>query len=346
MHCDLHAVLPVEAGVRSGIPSRKYAPRRCAGMTIASFLGKMCEQTVHRNARENPKSLGIKPTVDFVFKKVFGSPENVSVLIGLLNAILKRPHPIVHVKILNPFSYKDFEDEKLIVLDIRARDSAGRWLNIEMQVTIFAGLLQRLVYYASSMYVVQLESGDDYADLRCAISICLLNKLLFHEDTAPHHRFRMCAPEHGLEITDSIEVHTLELTKYNLQETTISTAPAIEQWAFFFLYADRYEPERLRELLPGVEFQQAISVVEAIAGKTEDRMMYDQRLKAQRDYQWGLDSARQQGMEIGETVGKIQLLQELLGDELTPSPNLRNLAIGDLSAILADLQQRLRSRES
>jgi hypothetical protein len=38
--------------------------------------------------------LGIKPTVDFVFKKVFGSPENISVLIGLLNAILKLAHPI------------------------------------------------------------------------------------------------------------------------------------------------------------------------------------------------------------------------------------------------------------
>jgi hypothetical protein len=52
--------------------------------------------------------LGIKPTVDFVFKKVFGSPENVSVLIRLLNAILKLAHPIVHVQILNPFSYKEF----------------------------------------------------------------------------------------------------------------------------------------------------------------------------------------------------------------------------------------------
>ncbi len=68
--------------------------------------------------------LGIKPTVDFVFKKVFGSPENVSVLIRLLNAILKLAHPIVHVQILNPFSYKEFADDKLIVLVIRARDSA------------------------------------------------------------------------------------------------------------------------------------------------------------------------------------------------------------------------------
>jgi hypothetical protein len=32
-------------------------------------------------------------------------------------------------------------------------------------------------------------------------------------------------------------------------------------------------------------------------------MMYDQRLKAQRDYQWGLDSARQEGMEKGMEKG-------------------------------------------
>ncbi len=305
--------------------------------------------------------LGIKPTVDFVFKKVFGSPENVPVLIGLLNAILKLAHPIVHAEILNPFSYQEFADDKLVVLDIRARDSAGRWLNIEMQVTVFAGLLQRLVYYACTMYVEQLEPGQSYADLRSAVSICLLNKRLFREDTIPHHRFRLADPEHGMEVSDSIEVHTVELTKYNLQEETISSAPAIEQWAFFFLFADGYEPERLRALLPGVEFQQAISVVEAIAAKTEDRMMYDQRLKAQRDYQWGLDSARQEGrqegmeeglekgiekgIEKGELLGKIQVLQQLLGEEPSSTASLRERTISELSTLLADLQQRLRSRE-
>jgi len=98
--------------------------------------------------------------------------------------------------------------------------------------------------------------------------------------------------------------------------------------------------------------------------------MYDQRLKAQRDYQWGLNSARQEGleeglekgrekgreeglekgreegMEKGEVVGKIQLLQELLGDELTSAADLRKLAIDELSTMLGELQQRLRSRES
>ena len=72
-------------------------------------------------------------------------------------------------------------------------------------------------------------------------------------DFVSHHRFRLVDPEHGMEIPDFIEVHTVELTEYNLEEATISSAPEIEQWAFFFLFADRYEPERLRESLPGIE---------------------------------------------------------------------------------------------
>ncbi len=83
-------------------------------------------------------------------------------------------------------------------------------------------------------------------------------------------------------------------------------------------------------------------------------MIYDQRLKAQRDYQWGLDSAREQGRQEGrqegrkegELLGKIRILQELLGDEPTFPEDLDERTVGELSEILADLQQRLRSRES
>ena len=178
--------------------------------------------------------LGIKPTIDFVFKKLFGSPENVGILIGLLNAILKLPRPIEHVEIVNPFSYQEFADDKLIVLDIRARDIAGRWLNIEMQVSPVAGLLKRMVYYVCTMYADQLEAGEDYVALRPSISICLLGHVLFRDDSVPHHRFSLVDPEHECEIPDSIEVHTVEFPKYNLSEDTVSDATEIEQWAFSF----------------------------------------------------------------------------------------------------------------
>jgi predicted transposase/invertase (TIGR01784 family) len=82
-------------------------------------------------------ALGIRPTIDFAFKKIFGSPENSQALIGLLNAILQLPQPILEVTILNPFNYQEFADGKLIVLDIRCRDAARRSLNVEIQVAGF-----------------------------------------------------------------------------------------------------------------------------------------------------------------------------------------------------------------
>ena len=52
--------------------------------------------------------IGVKPTVDFAFKKIFGSPENAVSLIGLLNAILDLRHPITDVEILNAFNRQEF----------------------------------------------------------------------------------------------------------------------------------------------------------------------------------------------------------------------------------------------
>ena len=131
--------------------------------------------------------LGIKAYVDFAFKKIFGSPENSVALIGLLNAILELQSPITEVIILNPFSYQEFETAKLVVLDVKAKDSAGRIFNIEMQISIHPGLLQRLIFYASEMYTDQLSAGDDYTQLNTTISICLLTGNLFRDSDQSHH---------------------------------------------------------------------------------------------------------------------------------------------------------------
>ena len=152
----------------------------------------------------------------------------------------------------------------------------------------------------------------------------------------------------------------MELAKYNMSSGTLREASKIEPWAFFLSYADQCEPERLRELLGDVEFQQAITVIEAIAAKTEDRVMYDEREKAQRDYQWAMQGAREEGreeglergreegreegLERGSIAGRIQLLEQLLGEAESSIEDLRNLPMKELSARQVDLQQRLRSR--
>lgn len=298
--------------------------------------------------------LGIKPTVDFAFKKIFGSPQNSAALIGLLNAILALKHPIVSVEILNPFSYQEFADSRMIVLDVRCRDSSGRYLNVEMQVSVYPGLVERLTYYACSMHVDQLSTGGDYGSLSASISICLLRHVLFPSSIQAHHRFEMRDRESGRKLDNAIEVHTVELTKYNLSEETISQASKLEQWAFLLLRAQDYDAATLKRLLPGIEFETAIDTIEIISEKTKDKQMYDQREKAQRDYEWAISGARQEGeqegekkgLEKGNLTGKIQLLQELLGEKPIGASELQALSLEMLSAQLTILQQRLRDRQA
>lgn len=161
-------------------------------------------------------------------------------------------------------------------------------------------------------------------------------------------------------MAETVELHTVELAKYNVTEEGLAGATEIEKWVFFFINASGYEAERLRELLPGEGFERAISAAEAIAGRTEDRMMYDQREKAERDYRWAIESARREGVEkgreegvqiglekgreVGVLVGKIQLLEQLLGQVPTPTERLAGRSVEELDSLLAELQGRLRHR--
>ncbi|MFG0254932.1 MAG: Rpn family recombination-promoting nuclease/putative transposase, partial [Rhodopirellula sp. JB053] len=267
-------------------------------------------------------------------------------MIGLLNAILDLERPIASVEILNPFSYQEFSESKLVVLDVRCQDSEGRWLNVEMQVSVYAGLIERLVYYACGMYVDQLSKGGNYALAAPSISICLLNRILFSDSEQPHHRFQMLDRESGRELSNAIEVHTVELTKYHLDEGSISYASKLQQWAFLLLFAQDYDANTLRRLLTGIEFETAISTIEVILAKTEDKLMYDQREKAQRDYEWAISGAREEGREEGEQLGlakgklagKIQILQELLGEVPANDASLSSLSVDVLTNQLAELQ--------
>jgi len=101
--------------------------------------------------------------------------------------------------------------------------------------------------------------------------------------------------------------------------------------------------------------------------------MYDQREKAQRDYEWALSGAREEGerlglekgkslgleegerlglekgermgLEKGELAGKIQLLQELLGTVPSSIKELSACDTNELAVRLAELQQQLRDRQ-
>jgi len=159
--------------------------------------------------------LGIDPKVDFAFKRVFGSPDHTRITIHFLNAVLNLPRPITWVEILNPIQEKDFSEDKLVVLDVLAADADGRRFNIEMQTTLPIDLPKRLTYYNCLTYIRQLSAGEAYYQLRPAISICVLDRVLFSQAAQYHLSFRLRCDQRELVFSEDLVFHTLELPKYD-----------------------------------------------------------------------------------------------------------------------------------
>ena len=109
------------------------------------------------------------------------------------------------------------------------------------------------------------------------------------------------------------------------------------------------------QLLPGhqgEEWVRAIGVYVMSVNKDMNEAEYKQTLKSVFPTQFEpgsladrlLTQGREEGLERGKMAGKIQLIQELLGEEVAPDDILRDLDEIALANQLVELQQRLRAR--
>jgi predicted transposase/invertase (TIGR01784 family) len=299
-------------------------------------------------------AIGIDPTIDFAFKKLLGSPDHPAITLHFLNAILGGDPWITEVEILNPIQDKNFDGDKESILDVLARDDQGRLLNIEMQTTLPAELPERLAYYVSSLFVGQIGEGDSYQELRPAIGICVLDRILFRSEPQLHLDFRLRTGQTGASLTDHLQIHLLELPKYQLPGDNESITNPIEEWAFFFRQVQHLTAAEVAQRLGDGPFTEAAGVLEMIARNPKERSQYEARLKMQRDQESRLRAARDQGRAegeaegeargraVGELLGRIRLLHSLL--RLPEPSSLDSMSTESLTSIESDLQQRLRNR--
>ena len=113
----------------------------------------------------------ISPRIDLAFKKIFGVEENKDLLISLLNSIVSAEDQVVEVTLLNPYNAQNFKNDKLSILDIKAKSADGKQFNIEIQITDEADYDKRALYYWGKLYTEQLKTSDPYSLLAKTIGI-------------------------------------------------------------------------------------------------------------------------------------------------------------------------------
>jgi hypothetical protein len=135
-------------------------------------------------------------------------------------------------------------------------------------------------------------------------------------------------------------------------------ATPAERWAYFLQNAEKLTPAEIRRLFPDQQFFEAAGVLEMISKTPEHLLAYNARLKFQRDEAARMEQAtlegeargEARGVEIGETrgrqIGRISLLQELLGQRFWSAEEFAACDTAQLNAIADQLQQQLRARNS
>ena len=171
----------------------------------------------------------------------------------------------------------------------------------------------------------------------------LVNGILWPDATAVHHAFRLTDKDSGRVLGGTLEIHTLELARYNVAESELRSASELDCWLFWFLHAHEYEPDVLADILPQPAIRQATGTLTRIAEMTEDKAMYDAREKAIRDRKWEIAAAKRQGRREGE-IRMIRTLQGLLGAPVAEDQELNGLNLDQLQAITGELQEKMRSR--
>ena len=249
----------------------------------------------------------LNPRVDFVFKRLFGSEENKDLLISFINAVVSEEDQVTDVTLMNPYSSKNYQLGKIIVMDIRAVDTTGRQYNIEMQITDQLHYEKRALYYWSEIYSKQLSEGGKYSDLKKTIGIHVLNFNMLDEPDF-HNRYYVMNQKSKRRAFSDLELHTIELGKFNTDIGQIKTT--LERWAAFLTKAYTFHENSLPPTLQDPALKKAAHVLDTLNLDDDERRLYDGQLKWLRDEDAGFEKSFVKGKLEGIREGKEEGIRE------------------------------------
>ena len=239
----------------------------------------------------------LKPTNDFVFKKLFGEEKNVDILKDLIQSILPELQ-IAKVVVNKDVSLeRKLITDKLGILDVMATLNDNTKINIEMQVEDLHNTIERSIFYQSGVYHESLAKGVSYINAFKTIGIWITNYDVFKE--GPFHEIaRLKRDYENIILTDKYELHYIQLSKFKKKCKRISTK--LEQWLLFIINENMEEIN----MVDNKYVKKAEKELEYLSGDEETRRLAELREKAIRDELAAIAQARDEGKSEGFSLGK------------------------------------------
>jgi len=234
--------------------------------------------------------------LDVIFKMLFTS--DLEILQGFISDILDIPYDsIKNLTVENPDIPPDDVSGKFSRLDILLNVDE-RKINVELQIKREKYFADRSLYYWSKMYMSGLSKGEDYKELKKCIAVNIINFNMFDWEDY-HSEFLVMEKQKGAVLSDKLSIHFFELKKLK-KETNLNDRK--ELW-MKFINAESEEELNMIEQAKSPIVNKAVLKLREMSADDIIKERVRVREKALHDETTALNSARSEGIAIGEKKG-------------------------------------------
>ena len=241
----------------------------------------------------------VNPFTDYGFKKLFGEEPNKELLLDFLNELLREEQgQIVALTYLKNENFGGSETDRRAIFDIYCENERGEKFIVELQKTKQNFFKDRTVYYATFPIQEQARRNEWNFELKAVYTVAILD-FVFDEDKDQPEKYR-----YDVKLTDQ-QTHRvfydkltfiyLEMPKFNKTLEQLETR--FDKWLYVIRNLSRLDrvPEKLRERI----FEKVFEVAEIARFTRAQFLSYEDSLKVYRDLKNSLDTAHEEGIEVG-----------------------------------------------
>jgi len=232
---------------------------------------------------------------DFCAKEVM---ENEIVRKHFISDVLGIPlKDIRSVRIINPFLWKRYQNQKQGILDIQMELNDDTKINVEIQLKSKQDWEKRSVFYLAKMFTTDLKRGEHYEKAKKCIAISILDFNI--DERKEYHNAYMLRDRQGKLYTDILELHTIELKK----KPNAEQPNPLDEWHDLFNAETEEDLDMIKSNSKNAGIMEAIKELREISFTDRLRFEHEMRLKAKRD-RYAEDKfirvqAEKEGMEKG-----------------------------------------------
>ena len=251
---------------------------------------------------------------DWAAKKILRDKANFSILEGLITVLLNDDTKII--EILESESNQSDPDDKFNRVDIKAKNSKGEIILVEIQQTREVYYLERILYGVANAITEHIHKGDKYDQVKKVYSISIL---YFDLGKGEDYIYRGQTVFHGLTKHDTLQITEREKDGLNMKapedvfpEYYLIRVKSfdkiaenhLEEWIKYLKDGDIDE----NTTAPGL--REAKRKLEYLSMTEKERKAYDRHIDNIMIQNDMFDTAAKEGLAQGVAIGRAEGLAE------------------------------------